>query len=35
VCAGLIVGTAVKVDGVTAAPVDPGRAKAFVAASGA
>lgn len=29
---GLIVGTAVKVDGVTTAPVDPARARAFVAA---
>lgn len=33
VCDGLIVGTAVKVDGVTTAPVDPGRARALVAAA--
>ena len=34
VCAGLIVGTALKVGGATAAPVDPERARAFVAACG-
>lgn len=33
VCRGLIVGTALKVGGATAAPVDPERARAFVAAS--
>ena len=34
VCAGLIVGTALKVGGATEAPVDPERARAFVAACG-
>ncbi len=32
VCSGVIVGTALKVGGATAAPVDPERARAFVAA---
>ena len=33
VCTGLIVGTAIKVDGITTAPVDPERARALVAAA--
>lgn len=34
-CAGLIVGTAIKVDGHTTGPIDPERARAFVLAVGA
>lgn len=33
VCTGLIVGTAIKFDGITTAPVDPERARALVAAA--
>jgi hypothetical protein len=35
ICTGLIVGTAIKVGGITAAPIDPERARALVAAAGA